>query len=132
MIRELMEKFHIKHRFSTPYHPKTNGLVERFNKTLCEALAKLEEKNEKTWDLNIAPVLFAYRTNKHNSVKIELFYLVYGRQEVLPSDKEEKEITLIGKLKFNVNELPKIRNKAKEESEKSQIKQKEYHDKQIK
>ena len=43
MIRELMEKFEIKHGFSTPYHPKTNGLVERFNKTLCEALAKLKE-----------------------------------------------------------------------------------------
>src|SRR5205823_2423980 len=30
MIKELMGKFKIKHGFSTPYHPKTNGLVERF------------------------------------------------------------------------------------------------------
>jgi hypothetical protein len=34
MVRELMEKFRVKHGFSTPYHPKTNGLVERFNKTM--------------------------------------------------------------------------------------------------
>src|SRR5438445_11074691 len=28
MIRELTEKFKVKHGFSLPYHPKTNGLVE--------------------------------------------------------------------------------------------------------
>ena len=28
LIKELMEKFQIKHNFSTPYHPQTNGLVE--------------------------------------------------------------------------------------------------------
>src|SRR6266498_3043869 len=46
MIRELTEKFKVKHGFSSPYHPKTNGLVERFNKTLCESLAKLKEDKE--------------------------------------------------------------------------------------
>ena len=91
MIRELMEKFKIKHGFSTPYHPKTNGLVERFNKTLCEALAKLENNGKNNWDLNIAPILFAYRTNKHNSTKIEPFYLVYGRKGILPNDEERKK-----------------------------------------
>ena len=57
MIKELMGKFKIKHGFSTPYHPKTNGLVERFNKTLKESLAKLKE--DENWDKMIAPTLFA-------------------------------------------------------------------------
>ncbi len=44
VIKDLTEKFRIKYRLSSPYHPQTNGLVERFNQTLYEKLAKLSEK----------------------------------------------------------------------------------------
>src|SRR6266496_6627255 len=46
VIENLLKRFKIRHNFLTPYHPKTNGLVERFNKTLCESLAKLNEERE--------------------------------------------------------------------------------------
>src|SRR6266498_4290334 len=46
IIERLLERFKIRHNLSTSYHPKTNGLVERFNKTLCESLAKLNEERE--------------------------------------------------------------------------------------
>src|SRR6266542_4884927 len=39
-ITKMMKNFKITHNFSTSYHSKTNGLIERFNKTLCEAIAK--------------------------------------------------------------------------------------------
>jgi transposase InsO family protein len=46
MVDLLTKKFEIKHNLSTSYHPQTNGLVERFNKTLCESLAKLQEDKQ--------------------------------------------------------------------------------------
>jgi len=44
VIEDLIGKFRIKHRLSSPYHPQTNCLVERFNQTLCKKLAKLAEE----------------------------------------------------------------------------------------
>ena len=40
LVDNLLEKFKIRHYLSTPYHPQTNGLVEYFNRTLYESLAK--------------------------------------------------------------------------------------------
>ena len=76
LVNRLLEKFQIRHLLSTPYHPQTNGLVERFNRTLCESLAKMSDKTN-DWDLFIPPVLFAYRTTKHSTTKIEPFFMVY-------------------------------------------------------
>ena len=133
MIQELMEKFKIKHNFSTPYHPKTNGLVERFNKTLCEGLAKLGNER-RNWDEFIAPTLFAYRTSKQSTTKIEPFYLTYGRKARLILDDEEeiKEIKLNKRIEDLLEKLPTERSKSKERIERKQQKQKEYHDKKIK
>ena len=60
VIQDLSEKFRIKHRLSTPYHPQTNDLVERFNQTLCEKLAKMAEETI-MWDEFIDLALIAYR-----------------------------------------------------------------------
>ena len=46
ITRLLCEKFLIKHKFSSPYHPQTNGIVERFNCTLVESLAKVKENDD--------------------------------------------------------------------------------------
>jgi Integrase zinc binding domain/Integrase core domain len=40
LLNGMMEKFQVEHLMSTPYHSQTNGLVERFNRTLIEGLAK--------------------------------------------------------------------------------------------
>ena len=58
-----MKKFNIKHNFLTLYYLKTNGLVKRFNKTLCESLAKLA-KERNNWDQYIVLLLFAYNISK--------------------------------------------------------------------
>ena len=124
-----MERFKIKHNFSTPYHPQTNGLVERFNRTLCEALAKTAEETTE-WDLYIPPVLFAYRTSKQASTKVEPFFLVYGRPPKLPIDQlvDEEPLALNNRIEQLIDDLPHVREEARLQINKSQQKQKQLHD----
>lgn len=130
MVKELLEKFRTAHLLSTPYHPQTNGLVERFNRTLAEALARTAAGNLSNWDTYIAPVLFAYRTTRHSTTKLTPFSLLYGREARLPLDNMEieEESTLVSHIEGQIDELPIKRETAKLMIEKSQIKQKDRHD----
>ena len=44
-VEELCKRMNIHHKLSSPYHPQTNGLVERFNRTLCKTLKKITVNN---------------------------------------------------------------------------------------
>ena len=133
MVKQLMEKFKINHLLSSPYHPQTNGLVERFNRTLCESLAKLSLKNN-DWDLYIAPTLFAYRTTKHATTKMEPFFLVHGRSARLPIDPPEMDNLRAenDRLSDIIDKVPQARIQAQINISQSQIKQKDHHDKGVK
>jgi hypothetical protein len=130
LLHELLQKFQIPHRMSSPYHPQTNGLVERFNRTLIESLARTAVNHLADWDKYIAPVLFAYRTNEHSVTKVSPFVLVYGRQAKLPTDSTqiEEETSLVTYLETQINNLPILRNKVQKRLQIEQQKQKDRHD----
>ncbi len=135
LVDGLCEKFRIKHKLSSPYHPQTNGLVERFNRTLCESLAKVSEKEDE-WDEHIESVLFAYRTIKHNTTKKTPFYMVYGREAILPIEGSKPGTDFgknaIMKRLYDLVELTEERSQALGNIKKSQEQQKRRHDGRIK
>jgi hypothetical protein len=92
MLDSLCNEVGVKHRLSTAYHPQTNGLVERFNRTLCEALAKFSNENKDDWNIYVPSALFAYRVKKHNTTRHKPFYLMYGREAVLPIEFDVKTL----------------------------------------
>ena len=122
IVNGLCERFEIKHKLSSPYHPQTNGLVKRFNRTLCESLAKVSKK-ENEWDKNIESVLFVYRTIKHNTTKKTPFFMVYGREAILPIEniKSGKEFGdhAITKRIYDLVKLTEERSQALENIKKS-------------
>ena len=63
---------------TTAYHPQTDGLVERFHRTLTYMLAKSVQQDGKDWDQRLPYVLFAYRSSPQSSTGESPFYLLYG------------------------------------------------------
>ena len=69
---------------TTAYHPQTDGLVERFNRTLIDMLGKTVEKSGRDWDRHLSYVLYAYRAGRQESTQESPFFLLYGRDPQLP------------------------------------------------
>lgn len=48
---------------TSAYHPQSDGLVERFNRTLTDMLAKSTSPGGSEWDERLPYVLFSYRAS---------------------------------------------------------------------
>ncbi|XP_051975103.1 arp2/3 complex-activating protein rickA-like [Xyrauchen texanus] len=79
----------IKRSLCSPYHPQTNGLVERMNGTIQRALCKLVSKKPKQWDKHLDAVMFGLRTKKQMTTKFSPFYMMFGREARYPSEVPE-------------------------------------------
>jgi hypothetical protein len=86
IMKEVCNFMQINKLTTTAYHPQTNGLTERFNKTLCSILSQYIAKNQKDWDEMLSIALFAYRASVHETTLTTPFELLYGRMPRLPSD----------------------------------------------
>ncbi|GFO41871.1 Pol polyprotein [Plakobranchus ocellatus] len=79
VLREFNSLTNIKHFLSSPYHPQTNGVVERFHSTLKGMLRKLAFDSPSNWCQYLNAALFAYRCQVHTSTGYSPFFLLYGR-----------------------------------------------------
>ena len=93
LLRELYNLLNIRPIRTSPHHPQTDGLVERFNKTLKALLRKLVNKEGRDWDRLLPSVLFAYQEVPQSTIGFSAFELLYGREVRRPLDvlKEEWE-----------------------------------------
>ncbi|GFU28101.1 transposon Ty3-I Gag-Pol polyprotein [Trichonephila clavipes] len=67
LVSSLVDLCNIDHRFTTAYHPQTNGLTERFNKTLADMLSMYVDVEQKNWDEILPFATFAYNTAKQET-----------------------------------------------------------------
>ena len=86
LLVELYNMLHVQPIRTTPFHPQTDGLVERFNQTLKLMLKKTLVKEGKDWDKLLPYLLFAYREVPQASTGFSPFELLYGHSVRGPLD----------------------------------------------
>lgn len=87
-VRELCDKFHIQHRFSTPYYPQGNGQAEASNKNILRILKKIVNGAGHDWYIQLNPALWAYRMSVRTPTGATPYSLVYGSEAKLPIEVE--------------------------------------------
>src|SRR6266540_7112344 len=97
VIQKLTKRFRVKYSLSSLYYPQSNGLVKRFNKTLCKGIAKLAKEVDQ-WNKFIQPVLFAYRIKELRISKQSSYMLVYGKEPTLVMDYRKHEGSIMERL----------------------------------
>uniref|UniRef100_A0A5S6QWV2 RNA-directed DNA polymerase n=1 Tax=Trichuris muris TaxID=70415 RepID=A0A5S6QWV2_TRIMR len=86
LLAETFQLLGIKKTHTTSYHPQSNGLVERFNRTLLDTLALLSKRSPETWDEMLPWTTFAYNTSSHDTTGTSPFLALFGREARLPVD----------------------------------------------
>ena len=132
----MCQLFGIDKKRTTPYHPQTNGLCERFNGVLKLLLRMRVNQDLDDWDEQLPSALLAYRVSKQESTGVSPFELMYGREPKVSFDvrrEGEERQKLIGGPAQYLTELKKRHNELRhyvtEKTEKAQSKQKRNYDK---
>jgi len=69
---------------TTLYHPATNGILERFHKTLKTTISHFVSNFMENRDKILPYALMAYRNQPHETTKESPFFFMFGRDRKLP------------------------------------------------
>ncbi|CAF1307768.1 unnamed protein product [Didymodactylos carnosus] len=75
MMDELFKRVGVLHSYSTPYHPMTNGQVERFKAIMDAKIASPSNDRRTTWDEQLPFITSNYNTSIRSTTGIVPFEL---------------------------------------------------------
>lgn len=81
-----LQKNGVKHVTSAPYHPKSNGLAERFVQSVKQSI-KASKHDEGSLQTKISRFLMQYRNTEHPTTKETPAQLFFGRKLMTKLDK---------------------------------------------
>ena len=125
----------IKKVFTTAYHPQTNGQVERYNRTLVEALRAYVSRRQDDWDEFTSAVTYAYNCRVHSSLGMPPMELVISRPPVtasLENKPRDEEVTPRSAKREFLERLKTLRERAGGNLHRAQVRYKRGYDRSVK
>ena len=136
LFKEMCTLFSIEKTRMTPYHPQSDGMVERMNRTLQDMLAKYVSDHQCDWDVHLPMVMMAYRSSVHSSTQYTPYYLLFGHEVRLPVDvmygREPHQPEAASEYVRNLRStLDEAHERAREHLRTAQRRQKDYYDRRV-
>uniref|UniRef100_A0A2S2NNZ3 RNA-directed DNA polymerase n=1 Tax=Schizaphis graminum TaxID=13262 RepID=A0A2S2NNZ3_SCHGA len=85
VFKEVCQLLKIKQTSTSPYHPQSNGSLERSHRTLAEYLRSFVNKDPQNWDTHVPFAMFCHNSTTHTSTKYQPYQLVYGYPITVPN-----------------------------------------------
>jgi len=139
-FREVCKILGFKQLFMTAWHPASNGQCERWHRSLREGLSHYVNTCGNNWDTLVPLYLMAYSNTPHGTTKHTPYYMLHGREMILPSMqslrakfltdiRDSEHEPRLENLKSRLRTAYKI---AREQGRRSHATNKRYYDKHAK
>ena len=86
IVKELCDLLGIKKTRTTPFRPQSDGMIERFNRTLGQMLSKVVDLDQRNWDVKLPYAMLAYRASSHSVTGFPPAEMLLGLKLRLPVD----------------------------------------------
>ena len=86
-FKETCKILGIKQVNTSAYHPQASGTIERYHKTMNQGLSHYVNASGTNWDTLIPFYLMAYRATPHGTSGYTPYYLLHGREMILPTSQ---------------------------------------------
>lgn len=86
LVAAINQIYEVKHHFTSSYHPQTNSVAERTNKTIIQCLRTVIDKNQLNWPELLPGILMAFRMTPSATSEFSPYYLVFGKEMNVPID----------------------------------------------
>ncbi|GKA56272.1 reverse transcriptase domain-containing protein [Tanacetum coccineum] len=89
-MEKTMKRYGVNHRFSTSYHPQTNGQVKNTNMALKRILEKTVKDKPAIWSRKLDDALWAFRIAYKTPTGTTPYKLIYEKNCHLPFEIEHR------------------------------------------
>ena len=86
VFQKMCELLGIEKTRTTPGRPQSDGMVERFNRTMMNIVTSLVAKDQSDWDLHVQFAAMYYRATEHRATGETPNAMVFGRELTQPVD----------------------------------------------
>lgn len=90
VFKEVCQLLKISKTSTTPYHPQSNGSLERSHRTLGEYLRNYASKEPQNWDVYVPYYMYCHNSSIHSATGFQPHEIVYGYPLVVPTSFSRK------------------------------------------